>query len=323
VSDDGSEPLLSGEETDALLDAMREGASGSSDKKVEGLDLTAAEPRLRGALIVADKAAKKLETNFWRLMLRQLGCPTLLEPQPTEITPYSVLRETITPGSAVATLSDKDGGRGMAVVSPDLVSFILDRRLGAPVALGGEDDAAAAPSVRENLSNVDQRVFRLFMTELTEAFSAAWCESAVAIQFEDLVPSDELPELPQFEPLMRVVVRVTPAGSNPSDVVFALTSSMVSTTMPEPPRFESPPPTPSQKRQMKSRINATDVGIAAYLGKRRSSVREILGVNVGDVLRLGGAPTEPVSVYSGGVVVMRGMPVVHHGNLAIEVTETA
>lgn len=322
MSNDGSEPLLSGEETDALLDAMREGASGASDKKVEGLDLTAAEPRLRGALIMADKASKQLEENFWRLMLRQLGCPTTLEPSPSEITPYSVLREAIAPGSAVATLSDKDGGCGLAIVGPELVSFILDRRLGAPVSLTADNDGAPAP-VRETLSNVDLRVFKLFMTELAEAFSAAWCSSAVAIQVEKLVPLDELPALPQFEPLLRIPIRVTPSGAAPADVIFSLTAPMVSTTMPEPPKLTAPPPTPSQKRQMKSRLNATDVTVAAYLGTQRSSVREILDLNVGDVLRLGGAPNEPVRVYSGGIVVMRGMPVVHHGNLAIEITETA
>ena len=61
MSDDGSEPLLSGEETDALLDAMRQSAGSAPEKAVEGLDLVSSEPRLRSALSASDLAVRYLQ----------------------------------------------------------------------------------------------------------------------------------------------------------------------------------------------------------------------------------------------------------------------
>lgn len=322
MSDDGSEPLLSGEETDALLDAMRQSAGSAPEKAVEGLDLVSSEPRLRSALSASDLAARRLVVEYRRLLLRQLGCPTAITPQPAEITPYSVLREGIAPGSAVATLSDRDGGLGLVILSPELVSFMLDRRMGAPLKLGAENEDAE-PEVRENLSNVDRRVVRLFLSDLLESFSRAWCDRPVAIQVEKIISLEDLPDLPQFEPLLRITTTVSPSGGVPGTSLFALTANMVSSTLPAPAKLEAPPPTPSQQRHMKARLKSTEVMLAAFLGTSRSTVREILSLDEGDVIRLGSAPAEPINVYSGGIIVARGMPVVHHGNLAIEVRETA
>jgi flagellar motor switch protein FliM len=59
----------------------------------------------------------------------------------------------------------------------------------------------------------------------------------------------------------------------------------------------------------------------AVLGHARSTVREILRLSVGDVIRLNEPPETPVKVSVEGRQKMIGLPVVRHGNLAIEVIE--
>ena len=76
----------------------------------------------------------------------------------------------------------------------------------------------------------------------------------------------------QFEPLLRIETTVTPAGGVASTSLFALTANMVSSTLPPPAKLQAPPPTPSQQRQMKSRLKTTDVMLAAFLGTTRSTV---------------------------------------------------
>jgi flagellar motor switch protein FliM len=47
----------------------------------------------------------------------------------------------------------------------------------------------------------------------------------------------------------------------------------------------------------------------------------VLSLNVGDVIRLEEAPTEPLQVYVEGQRKMVGAPVVSHGNVAVEILE--
>ena len=62
-----------------------------------------------------------------------------------------------------------------------------------------------------------------------------------------------------------------------------------------------------------------EVEVVAILGRTTTTVRALLALERGSVLRLDSAPERPVDVRVDGVTVLRGMPVVKDGNLAIEV----
>src|SRR5690348_7101285 len=95
------EPLLSPDETSALLDAMRPKADAAAS--AEPADLGSPERPLRDALANADACARAMAASMDRLMLRVTGCSSFTEELPAEIAPYKVIRNSIPQGAAVVT----------------------------------------------------------------------------------------------------------------------------------------------------------------------------------------------------------------------------
>jgi flagellar motor switch protein FliM len=317
MSLEGNEPLLSLEETNALLDAMRSGSEGTTP--VESLDLTSAERPLRDALATADSCARALAEAIDKLMLRSTGCSSSTEELPAEIIPYKVVRSAIPPGSAIVAFRANDGSLGVMTIGSALVSFILDRRMGAP--LGKE-----LPSEpRAMLSLLDRRLLEPFSQSVVELFAKHWCDDAKAFPAGPVLSqAADLPMLPQFEPLLQLVFRVTPTGVAGDQVMLALSSGIVSRakTSARPLVIHSEP-TSIDRARMTSAIYGTSIDAVAILGQHHSTVRELLALRAGDVLRLESTPEEPVDVRIGDKVVFHGMPVVRRGNLALQVTAIA
>ncbi len=315
MTSESNEPLLSGEETEALLEAMRSSASAAPD--ILGADLASPDRPLRQALGRADRCVEELGRGMRGTMLRVARCSASAEPQPAEILPFNVLQQAIASGSAVALLHVGGVVGGIAVVGPSLSAFVIERRLGAPLK---QSENAEPPPVRDQLSAFDRRVLSPLFRALAESFGRAWtgAERDVALG-ELLARASDLPALPSIEPMLRFGMRVrTPAATD--DVVLALTSNAVRATAPReaPP---APPATPDDRERLARRIAAAEVELVAVLGKSTTTVRELLALGAGDVVRLDQVPGKAVDVTIEGVTKLRGVPVVHHGNLAIEIEE--
>ena len=315
MSLEGSEPLLSQEETNALLEAMRSGSEGTS---VEALDLTSAERPLRDALATADGCARALAEAVDKLMLRASGCSSSTEELPAEIIPYKVVRSAIPQGSAIVPFRGADGSLGVMTIGPQLVAFILDRRMGAPLG----KDLPTEP--RTLLSVLDRRLLEPFALSVVELFAKHWCDDPKAFPSGPVLsqPAD-LPMLPQFEPLLQLVFRVTPTGMAGDQVVLALSSGIVSRAKgagPRPVEIAQSAPTTADRTRMVAAIGGTDVDAIAILGQHHSTVREVLALRLGDVLRLESTPEEPLDVRVGDKTVCRGMPLIRRGNLAVQIS---
>jgi flagellar motor switch protein FliM len=309
---EGGEPLLSAEETSALLDAMR---SGTESDSVEPLDLTSAERPLRDALGTADSAARTIAEALDKLMLRATGCPSSTEELPAEITPYKVIRAAIPQGAAILPFRAADGSLGVMSLGPSLVAFVLDRRMGAPL----NKEMPAEP--RASLSALDRRLIEPFALSIVELFSKHWCEDAKAFAPGSVIsqPAD-LPILPQFEPLLQVVFRVAPTGLTGDQLVIAMSSGIVSRAKAaNHGRAQISEPTEFDRTRMTAAVGGTEVEAIALLGQYISTVREVLGLRIGDIVRLSTTPDEPLEIVVGDRAVFRGSPVVHHGNLAVQI----
>lgn len=311
-----NEPLLSKEETDALLDAMR--AGGALEQTADSVDLTAPDRPLRDALSKADRTGQLYAKVAAKLFLRRLGHTATAEEEPAEIVPFNVFANSFPHGTAIAVLRTSDNSSAFLAIGPALVQFILDARMGA-------DTRAADPEgagVPQTLSNVDREVLRPFMEALTDTFNRHWSETRSRLMLERVLPrTADMPPMAQFEPLLRIGFRATPTAAGTDDIVFALTSGAVLNTVPREPATSLVAPSADDRQRMLSSVAETDVESIAVLGLAESSVDELLKLQVGDILRLDSVPGQPVPVYVESVKLIRGMPVVQHGNLAIEVTE--
>lgn len=311
------EPLLSNEETDALLDAMRAGDGSMPD--IEGADLISPEPRIRAALGSVDRTSARLARETGTILLRHTGCTASVEPQPAEVTPFSVLASAIAPGTAIATVHAADGSFGLLTLGPSLVTFILDRQMGAPLSM--EEPMEDEQPPRAQLSPVDKRILGPICAEVLATIGDLWCDDVETLTMHEIVANpNELPELEQFEPLLRVSMRAVPAAWPGDDITLALTANAVGATIGIPEEEAPPPASASERQKMALRIGGTEVDVVCVLGEASSSVGHVLTLEVGDVVRLDAIPGKPSELRVEGVMVLIGNPVVHHGNLAVEVT---
>jgi flagellar motor switch protein FliM len=319
MTEESAEPLLSSDETEALLAAMRNGASNNQTTKE--LSLGSTDQRLRGTLEHADAVGKEYALELRKMLRRIIGIPHTVREGTADVVPFNVLASTAAPGSAIGTLKVSGNVVGFLVLGPRITVRVLSRRLGAAV------PAADAPEeeTRSLLSPVDRRVVRPFLVETLELFNHYWSKGELAIELTDVIskPAD-LPRLPQFEPMLRVPLSIAVSAEQYEEMSLVLTAMALPPAAPEQEEAapsEEAPVSSVERARLAARLSHAEVEVVAVLGHAQSTVREVLRLNVGDVIRLNEPPDTPVKVSVEGRQKMIGLPVVRHGNLAIEVIQ--
>lgn len=294
---------LSAEEGEALLDAIRSGATGEN---VRMASLGAADEPMRRALRRADEMLPALEDTLRDALLRANAAPSAMSHEPSSVVTHETLAGSIDPTAAVWSIhgGDPRAPLGTVVVGPALATDMLERRLGAPSTLAGARVASRAPSPLE------RRVLEPLVRELMNVAAAPFVPDTAALQLA--APRAEASAVSRFAPCLSMVVRLTLKSGTASDVTVALFSAT----------FASRPESASKGKGASVLEAVADVQVdaVAVLGRCASTVRHLLALEAGAVLRLDGAPDRPIDVWVDGVPVLRGVPVVKDGNMAIEVT---
>jgi flagellar motor switch protein FliM len=122
---------------------------------------------------------------------------------------------------------------------------------------------------------------------------------------------------PRVEPLLRMTWRAAPASLPGDRVMIAVTGAFLQETMPAATPAAVPAPA-SDRAKLLVRIERAPIEVSAVLGRARSTVRDVLALEAGDVLRLGRVAGEPIEVCVGKRPLFTGQPVIHHGNVAVE-----
>jgi len=319
MSENGYEPLLSTDETDALLQAMRAGAAagGSSAKDVE---LGSTDQRLRLCLGKADEVARDWAAEVRKTLRRMLGVSAMVRESTTDIVPYSVSQQSVAPGAAVCVLRTGDGATCFMVVGAGLTSFVLNRRLGGGAAQQ-PGSATQNEVARDFLSALDRRIIRPFCDEVLTAFSTLWGKHELSISVTEVLARPvDMPRLGQFEPMLRMPLTVHLNAESSEELSILLSGNAIRPPKPEE-KNEEPVVASGDKSRMVARLSFAELELVAVLGKSMSTVRKVLSLSVGDVLRLDEAPSSPLQIFVEGQKKMIGAPVVSHGNIAVEITE--
>jgi flagellar motor switch protein FliM len=298
---------------------MRNGAANTQNAKE--LSLGSTDQRLRGALEHADAVGKEYALELRKLLRRIIGIPHTVREGTADVVPFNVLASTVAPGSGIGTLKVSGNIVGFLILGPRITVRVLSRRLGAAV------PAADAPEeeTRTLLSPVDRRIARPFLVETLELFNQYWSKGELGIELTDVISkAADLPRLPQFEPMLRLPLSIGVSPEQYEELSFVLTASglpPVSAEPAEPEPSEDAPVSSVERSRLAARLSHAEVEVVAILGHAQSTVREVLRLNVGDVIRLNEPPDTPVKVSVEGRQKMIGLPVVRHGNLAIEVIQ--
>ncbi len=315
MSFEPQEPLLSDEETLALLAVVRE--TGKVEQvEAQGIDLASQDRRMAAAQAHVERVEPTFHVDLKKMLRRISGAVPQVRRVPADVASLDEVVGTVPLGAGLAVLQTREGSLALLVISPALALTIIDRRLGAPL---DTDDAGA----RGALSPLDRAVLRSFIEATVRAFGAAWCGQEDAFSVRDLVGVLEADELgSRFDQVLRTRAYITLGKSLESDILFALSSGAVRDTLPTERQVVVVVPTSDHRQRIATRLTQAEVDVVAHLGSMPSTVRELLALAVGDVIRLDHVPQNPIDVRVGGITKMRGMPVVEHGNLAVRVVET-
>lgn len=306
-----SEALLTPEETEALLSALRDGGA-SEGPEARPTQLGAPDTPLRRSLRVADEAAPRLAASLRDVVLRMTSTGVEVRERPCEVVARDVAEGASIDPQGTWTIRRGFDEIGTVSLGASAGRFVLDRRLGTSEVLL----ATTRPENRPT-SSLERRVLEPIMQAVIETLGS----SALALgqltlgTFRPLDSEDHR----RFSPVLRCVLRVTlpvPLGQPILDEVCIVLHAPALL-----PRPAGPKGIAEGRRMIAQGLSAVDVDLVAVLGRASGSVRGLLALEVGQILRLDSSPERPVPVCVDDVAVMRGMPRVHGGNLAVEITD--
>ncbi len=335
--DHEGDALLSQQETEALLDAMRAGAvpDGGGAMGVaaaaDGVELGDPERVLRRVQAVVDRRIPSLPLPLRRAFMRHTESGVTVTEMPSEIQPWSVVLGALEDGMAVVRVLTRGGGEGLLTCSAALVSFVVERRMGAPLPepRAGEESGGAASGLEagSGLSWVDRRVLRPFVVDMVAELATVFHRGRGWLRFGGFVDHPgQLPGLDRYEPVLRIPVRFAPSGMAHEEMALSLSAAAVLEL--EPPGVPARRPAAHVRKGMErtSPMRATlleaEVEVGVILGEMQSSVQEVLSWCQGDVLRLDAVAGRPLRVLAEGVGLLLGEPTVVAGNLAVRVVES-
>ena len=315
-----SNQILTQEEIDALLSAMERG-----DVNLEGAkkDFEAAPYNLTSQNIMLKDQFFALEEVYDKFarMLRDALSSTLQRSMSVEFVSSELIKyqEFINAFSSTTSFNvfkmNPLIGNALLCVESDLAFSLID------CVFGG--DGKPSTQVRE-FTQIEQRMIKKFILDILSAFKQSW--STVSPIMIDLIKTETKPKF----------VQLVPPSDTMMVIVFAIKEQeffgnfhvAIPYLMLEPIKDKLSPKYLREKDmaktwggQLKELLKDTHVTLIAELGRTQQTVRELINMQVEDVIRLKAGPEDMISINVDQVPKYRGYPGVIKGNRAVEIAK--
>ena len=316
-----SNQILTQEEIDALLSAMERGdvdldQEAKKDVKAAPYNLTSQNIMLRDQF----SALEEVYDKFAR-MLRDTLSSALQRSMTVEFVSSEMIKyqEFITafssPTSCNVIRMEPLIGNALLCIESNLVFSLIDCLFGG--------DGKPATQVRE-FTQIEQRMIKKFALDILAAFEHSW---------STIYPIKIVLRKTETKPAF---VQMVPPGDTMLIIVFTIKGQEFSGNfhvaipylMLEPIKEELTPKYLREKDmghtwrpQLKELLKNTQVTIIAELGRTQQTVRELINLQVEDVIKLKAGPEDLISISVDQVPKYRGYPGVIKGNRAIEIAK--
>jgi flagellar motor switch protein FliM len=292
------DPLLSQPEMEALREAMRD---APEKKAVRGLELCADDRLLRRALPEIDDAAAGATDAVRICLTRALRGAVQVQPVPAEIQLAEDARQ----------IEERCGGRVVLIAEPGAcdVPLLIDPQLvflHVQREFGGSLDQT--PPDRSELTGLERGMLLRLAPSLGEAFTRSFAGLDLRLRVRHVSARPCTTTLwPRQVSVITLTWRVSvgPVAGNvhlvlPPAVIEGLRSRLGG---------ERPGLRVDRFRaELIDQLRLVEIEVVAELGKKTTSLPELLSLKVGDVLRLDRSLTEQVPVLVDGRTKLRGRP---------------
>jgi len=316
-----SNQILTQEEIDALLSAMERGdvdldQEAKKDVEVAPYNLTAQNMMLRDHFSaleeVYDKFARSLRDTLSSTLQRSIA----VEFASAEMIKYQEFIAAFSSPTSFNIISMQPlVGHALLCIEPNLVFSLIDCMFGG--------DGKPSTQVRE-FTQIEQRIIKKFALDILSAFEQSWTTVSpiqIALKKTETKPA---------------FVQLVPPNDTMMIVVFAITGPEFSGNfhvaipylMLEPIKEKLSPKYLREKDtaytwgpQLKELLKDTHVTIIAELGRTQQTVRELINLQVEDVIHLKAGPEDLISISVDQVPKYLGYPGVIKGNRAVEIAK--
>ena len=314
-----SDQILTQEEIDALLSAMDSGEvdleeEAKSETEVVAYNLTSQNIMLRDQFYALEEVYDKFATLFEAHLSSVLQQSMKVEFVSTEMVKYQeCISAFSSPTSFTVFTMDPLIGSAMLAIEPRLVYSLIDCMFGG--------DGKPTERMRE-FTLIEQRMVRRFASEVLTNLQQAWTTIdpiSIAIKRAEIKP--EFVHLASPNDLMVVIVFAVKGQEFSGNIHLCIPYLML-----EPIKdklsskyLRGKNQEHTWSEQLEMLLQDTPVTIIAELGITSRSVKDLLDLQVNDVLQLNTGPEDLITLTVDHVPKYLGFPGIIKGNRAVEI----
>ena len=318
-----TDQILSQEEIDALLSSMDKGEIDLEEEEKTGeseavtYDLTTQSIMLRDQFFALDEVFDKFTTSLHKSLSSSLQRRIEVELVSMEMVRFrEILKAFSNPTSFHIFSMDPLIGSALLTIEPTLAFSLVDCMFGG--------DGKPLDQVRE-FTLIEQRMMKRFSVEVLENLEKAW-EFVLTLKLV-LKKTETNPEfLHLFAPNDLLIVVVFSING---DVFSGNIHLCISYLMLEPIKenlssgySRGAEMEHTWGSQLQELLKETRVKLSAELGSTTTtSVRDLLNLRAGDVVKLNTGPQTPINVLVEDIPKFKGFPGVVKGNRAVQISE--
>lgn len=316
-----SNQILTQEEIDALLSAMERGdvdleQDPEEDLNASPYNLTSQDVILRDQFSALEEVYDKFVRITQNTLLSSMQQSIVIEFVSTEMIKYQEFIAGFSSPTSFNLFSMKPLiGNALLAIEPNLVFALIDCLFGG--------DGKPSTQVRD-FTQIEQRMIKKFALDLLGRFEESW--SMVYPVKIDLKKIETKPEFVQLVPpgdVMLMIVLALKGEEFSGNFHLAIPYLML-----EPIKEKLSPKYLRDKEmlqtwspQLKELLKGTYVTIIAELGRTQQTVRQLINLQVADVINLKAGPEDLISISVDQVPKYLGYPGIIKGNRAVEIAK--
>jgi flagellar motor switch protein FliM len=325
------EQILSQDEIDALLGAMAKGevelepeapkleAEKKADEKkadIESYDLTSKKLLLQNQFYALEEVNDKLTRNlqdFFTTFFQQSIETKLISNEVVNFENF--IQSFSNPTYFQIFTMEPLIGSALLAIEPNLIFSLIDCMFGG--------DGKALPYERKEFTQLEIRLINKMVIDVLEIFEASW-KNVYPVKTEPK-KNEVKPEFVHLYNLNDLILSeiISVSGKKFSgNLYFCLSYLMI-----EPIKELLSAKFLREKEvehcwepQIKRLVNDLHINISAELGRKSYSIRELLKMQVGDILSLDNGPNDNITICVENIPKYLGFPGIVKGNRAIQIS---
>jgi flagellar motor switch protein FliM len=316
-----SNQILTQEEIDALLSAMERGDVDIEQEHAKNVDaapynLTSQDIILRDQFSALEEVYDKFLRIVQTTLLSSMQRTITIEFVSTEMVKYQEFISAFSSPTSFNLFSMKPLiGHALLSIESNLVFCLIDCMFGG--------DGKPSNQVRD-FTQIEQRMIKKFALELLSCFEQSW--STVYPVTIDLKKIETKPEFVQLVPpgdVMLIIVFALKGEEFTGNFHLAIPYLMLEPIKEKlsPMYLRDQDMKLTWRPQLKELLKDTYVTIIAELGRTRQTVKELLNLQLDDVIKLKAGPEDFISISVDQIPKYLGYPGIIKGNRAVEIAK--